>query len=118
MRGLWEHCDKDDISSNRANSKDSNAGSQDAGGEGWHKDLNKQQGQVMGKETNQNRIIARWPRLLCVEDAAEYLNISPKTIRNGLVKSAPVPFPIKPKRFGKRVLFDIRDLDRFVDEMN
>jgi hypothetical protein len=33
-------------------------------------------------------ITARWPRLLCVEDAAEYLNISPKTIRNGLARNA------------------------------
>jgi excisionase family DNA binding protein len=63
------------------------------------------------------QIIARWPRLLCVEDAAEYLNISPKTIRNGLAKNAPSPFPVMPKRFGKRVLFDIQDLDRYVDDL-
>jgi hypothetical protein len=62
-------------------------------------------------------ITARWPRLLCVEDAAEYLNISPKTIRNGLARNAPSPFPVRPKRFGKRVLFDIQDLDNYVDEL-
>lgn len=67
---------------------------------------------------DKHQVIARWPRLLCVEDAAEYLNISPKTIRNALSKSASSPFPVRPKRFGKRVLFDIRDLDRFVDKMD
>lgn len=73
------------------------------------------------KENNSRdkiRIIAGWPRLLDVEQAAAYLSISPKTIRNGLSKNAPKPFPIQPKRFGKRVLFDIIDLDCYVDEMN
>ena len=61
------------------------------------------------------QIIARWPRLLGIEQAAEYLSISPKTIRNGLGPKAPQPFPVKPKKHGKRVLFDIQDLDRYVD---
>jgi hypothetical protein len=57
------------------------------------------------------------PRLLSVDQAAAYLSISPKTIRNGLGPKAPDPFPVKPKRAGKRVLFDIKDLDAFVDSM-
>lgn len=56
-------------------------------------------------------------RLLSIEKAAEYLSISPKTIRNRLGPRAPDPFPVKPKRIGKRVLFDIRDLDRFIDAL-
>ena len=71
----------------------------------------------MSKDANQNRILARWPRLLDIPDTAEYLNISSKTIRNRL-SDKENPFPVQPKRFGKRVLFDIRDLDRFVDEMD
>ena len=63
------------------------------------------------------RIIAGWPRLLSVDQAAAYLSISPKTIRNALAKSAVKPFPVRPKKFGKRVLFDIYDLDDFVDQM-
>jgi excisionase family DNA binding protein len=66
---------------------------------------------------DKNRIIARWPRLLDIPDAAEYLNLSAKTIRNRL-SDRENPFPVQPKRFGKRVLFDRKDLDRFVDEMN
>ena len=55
--------------------------------------------------------------MLDIPDTAEYLNISSKTIRNRL-SDKENPFPVQPKRFGKRVLFDIRDLDRFVDEMD
>jgi hypothetical protein len=58
-----------------------------------------------------------WPRLLDVELAAEYLSISPKTIRNGLSKNAVKPFPVRPKKYGKRVLFDISDLDAYVDSL-
>jgi hypothetical protein len=62
-------------------------------------------------------IIARWPRLLDIEQTGEYLSIAPKTIRNGLARDAKTPFPIKPKRYGKRVLFDRKDLDRYVDSI-
>jgi hypothetical protein len=57
------------------------------------------------------------PRLLSVEQAAGYLSISPKTIRNRLGPKAPHPFPVKPKRIGRRVLFDVRDLDSYVDSL-
>jgi len=51
------------------------------------------------------------PRLLNIEEAAKFLGIAAKTIRNGLGPKAPKPFPVRPKKLGKRVLFDIRDLD-------
>ncbi len=57
-------------------------------------------------------------RLLNVEEAAHYLGIAPKTIRNRIGPKAEDPFPVKPKRLGKRVLFDIKDLDRFVDSLD
>lgn len=57
------------------------------------------------------------PRLLPINDAAKFLGISPKTIRNRLGPKAINPFPIKPKRFGKKVLFDIRDLESFADTL-
>lgn len=56
-------------------------------------------------------------RLLSVPEAASYLGISPKTIRNGLGRKAVKPFPVMPKRIGKRVLFDVRDLDAFINAM-
>ena len=57
------------------------------------------------------------PRFLSVEQTARYLSISAKTIRNRLGPKAPNPFPIKPKRLGKRVLFDKRDLDAYADSL-
>ncbi len=56
-------------------------------------------------------------RLLGIEDAARYLGISPRTLYNGVAPKSKTPFPVKPKRWGKRVLFDIRDLDRFADSL-
>ena len=52
---------------------------------------------------------------MSIDIAAEYLSISGKSIRNRLGPKAPDPFPIKPKRIGKRVLFDKADIDKFVD---
>ena len=53
-------------------------------------------------------------RLLSVEEAAGYLSISPRRIYNETSKGT---FPVKPKRWGKRVLFDIKDLDAYVDAL-
>lgn len=58
------------------------------------------------------------PRLLNIEQTAKYIGIAPKTIRNRLGPKAPDPFPVKPKKIGKRVLFDIRDLDRYIDTLS
>jgi hypothetical protein len=57
------------------------------------------------------------PRLLNIEQTANYIGLAPKTIRNRLGPRAPDPFPVKPKKLGGRVLFDIRDLDQFIDEL-
>ncbi len=53
-------------------------------------------------------IRGRWGRLLSDADAAEYLGISRTTLRE---------LDLAHKRLGRRVLYDIRDLDRFVDRM-
>ena len=63
------------------------------------------------------KIANSYKRLLSIEETAEYLGISPKTIRNRLGPRAPNPFPVKPKRIGKRVLFDVRNLDFYVDSL-
>lgn len=56
-------------------------------------------------------------RLLSIREAADYLSLSPRTLYNGVAPKSKVPFPVKPKRIGKLVRFDIRDLDRFVDAL-
>jgi hypothetical protein len=57
------------------------------------------------------------PRLLNVDETAKYLGIAPETLRNRLGPRAEHPFPVKPKRIGKRVLFDVKTLDAFVDAL-
>ncbi|MBW2083087.1 MAG: helix-turn-helix domain-containing protein [Deltaproteobacteria bacterium] len=56
-------------------------------------------------------------RLLSVEEAAQYLGLSPRTIYNAVAPKSKRPFPVKPKRVGKLVKFDIRDLERYVESL-
>lgn len=66
-------------------------------------------------------ILAELPKMLApkalytIDEAAHYLGLAPKTIRNGLGPRAEKPFPIKPVRVGGRVVFKKEDLDSFVD---
>jgi len=53
-------------------------------------------------------------RLLTVSETAEYLNISEQHIYNSISRKAQNPFPVKPKRIGKAVRFDIQDLENFL----
>jgi excisionase family DNA binding protein len=55
-------------------------------------------------------------RLLSVEEAATYLGLAPRTLYNGIAPKSRNPFPIKAVRIGKLRKFDIRDLDRFIEE--
>lgn len=52
---------------------------------------------------------SRWGRLLSAEDAAEYLGIGVTMLRG---------LGIKTKAVGRRVMWDIQDLDRWVDRMD
>ncbi len=40
-----------------------------------------------------------------------------KTIRNRIGPKATIPFPVKPKRIGGRVLFDVKELDGYLDSL-
>ena len=55
------------------------------------------------------------PRMLSVEEAAIYIGLASKTIRNRIGQKATNPFPVKPKHIGGRVLFDVKDLDAYLD---
>jgi hypothetical protein len=52
--------------------------------------------------------LPNWPRLMSEPLAAAYLSISPSTLR----EHGPAP-----KRRGRRVLYDLRDLDRWADAL-
>jgi predicted DNA-binding transcriptional regulator AlpA len=64
-----------------------------------------------------NHIKEITPRLLSVAQAASFLGIAPKTLRNRIGPRAKHPFPVRPKKIGRRVLFDRRDLDNFVNSL-
>ena len=56
-------------------------------------------------------------RLLSVEEVAVYLGISARTIYNQVAPKSKRPFPIKAKRIGKLVKFDVKDLDNYIDTL-
>ena len=56
-------------------------------------------------------------RLLSAEETAAFLGISVRTIYNQTSRKAKIKFPIKPKRIGRRILFDLRDLEHYVDSL-
>ncbi len=53
-------------------------------------------------------------RLLKIEDVAFRLGIAKKTISNELSKGC---FPLKPKRYGRRLLFDSLDVENFIEKL-
>lgn len=56
-------------------------------------------------------------RLLSVEETATYLGISPRTIYNQVGPKAKNPFPVKCKRVGKLVKFDVYDLNKYIESI-
>ena len=56
-------------------------------------------------------------RLFSIEEAAVYLGLKPRTIYNAVAPKSKRPFPVKVKRIGKLVKFDLRDLEKYVDEL-
>jgi len=54
------------------------------------------------------------PRFISVPAAAEYLGISAKTLYNRTHRKAENPFPVKVKKIGRRSLFDVTELDKFI----
>ena len=57
-------------------------------------------------------IKANGKRLLPIPEAAEYLGLSPRTIRNDLQRKV---FPVAPVRYRGKVLFRREDLGRYCD---
>jgi predicted DNA-binding transcriptional regulator AlpA len=51
-------------------------------------------------------------RMLDIKDLAERIGLKPQTIRNKLNCGT---FPIKTKKLGRKLLWDIHDVDRFLD---
>ena len=56
-------------------------------------------------------------RLMSVEEAAEYLDLLPRTLYNRIAPKAKNPFPVRAKRIGKLVKFDRIQLDEWIDSL-
>lgn len=61
----------------------------------------------------ENRPLSK--RMLNINEAAKYLGISKQTLYNRCAPRAKNPFPVKPKRIGRSLRWDIRDLDKYID---
>ena len=55
-------------------------------------------------------------RYLSLKKAAEYLELSPRTLYNQVAPKAKRRFPVQPKRIGKRLIFDRLELDAYMAE--
>ena len=56
-------------------------------------------------------------RLLSVRETADYLGLAERTIYNRCAPKSPRPFPVKPKRIGRKLLFDLRELEAYCDAL-
>lgn len=56
-------------------------------------------------------------RLLSLEETAEYLGLSRRTLYNRSGRRAKNPLPFKLKRIGKLVKVDLRDLEKYVESI-
>ena len=66
------------------------------------------------KTVHDSKLLGR-KRFFTIEEAAEYLNMSPKTIYN---QRSAGTFPVKGKRFGKKkVLFEVSEIIRYADSL-
>ena len=52
--------------------------------------------------------------MISIKELALYLGLSPQTIYNQLAAGT---FPIKTKRLGRLLKWDIRDVDRYLDRL-
>ena len=74
-------------------------------------------------ETTKIEIVAVDRYLVGVKDCAKILGISPKTLQNWISEDNrrngnPKKCPVKPKRIGSRVLFDIKDINEYLDTLD
>ena len=53
-------------------------------------------------------------KLLTIKEVARLLQISERTIYNQVRKGAERPFPIKAKRVGKLIRFDVKDVKKYI----
>jgi len=65
------------------------------------------------KQLNQQKE-AQSKRMLNFEELAQYIGLSPQTIRNRFYAGE---FPIPAKRIFSKTLWDIKDVDKYLDKL-
>ena len=60
---------------------------------------------------------SRNKRLLSAEETAAYLGLSVRTLYNKTGRKAKVKFPVKPKRIGKLLKFDLQEINDYIDSL-
>jgi len=56
-------------------------------------------------------------RYLTADDLAEMLQISVRTIYTQVAPKSKRKFPLKPKRFGKLLRWDVRDVNAYLENL-
>lgn len=69
----------------------------------------------VGKEAAKKAASLSAKRMLDCDELGHYIGLSPQTIRN---KYYAGQFPIPAKRIFRKVLWDIRDVDRYLDRLH
>jgi hypothetical protein len=62
-------------------------------------------------------VVQQWPRLMDIPTAAAYIGMAEKTLRNRISRKSDEPFEVRPKRRGRKVLFDRKALDAYADSL-
>jgi predicted DNA-binding transcriptional regulator AlpA len=68
----------------------------------------------MEENSDLNNTLALEKRMLSIKDLSAYLGVSPQSIYNRLSAGT---FPIKTKRIGRRLKWDRRDVDHYLDKL-
>lgn len=71
----------------------------------------------MSKKAQDQMQIQVPKRFLSTDEAAAYLGLASRTIYNASGRQAKKPFPVQPKRFGRKLLWDIRQLEAYMESL-
>lgn len=72
---------------------------------------------MLGTYTQGGSSMGNDKRLLTIKQTAELLGIAPRTIYNQCAPKAEKKFPVRARRFGRKVLFAYEDVLAFRDSL-
>jgi predicted DNA-binding transcriptional regulator AlpA len=56
-------------------------------------------------------------RWLDIKETADRISISHRTLYNRTSPKSKNPFPVKPKRVGRRLVFDVKAIDAYMESL-